>query len=196
MLRTRPVQLCLFGVLALYMVEAEGISGQKNREQAGFGSEADVPGEVFIEKPVEISDGALQTLKGAPRIESCLESGTMRGEVQGAWFLGSEIHLSTPHEADLVVLPNTPRLVARQFPVKVFTCMLGAHGGWFWVLRGKTGKYQLLLETFADALEVLNSKTNEYRDIQTDSATGVSHTTLIFKFDGHRYKLFQRKDTN
>lgn len=196
MLCRRPIQLCLLVVLALFAAGAGRTPGRQNKEQASFGSDVSVPGEVFINKPVGISDGALETLKSAPRIENCLGSGTAREQVQGAWFLGSEIHSSTSHEADLVALPNTPRLVARQFPVKVFTCLLGAHGGWFWVLRGKAGKYRLLLETFADSLDVMDSKTNGYRDIRTDLATGVSHTTLTFKFNGHQYNLFNRNDTN
>lgn len=193
-------------LLILALVLAQSSAGQTPRgrqlkEQIGFGAEA-VPGEVFVQNPVQVSKDALEILKGnlSPGTINCIKNVAhlTPDQVPAAWFVGSEVHLDGADKKDLVVLPNVPQILASDSSPDVRNggCLLGANVGPFWVLRQRDKQYELLLATSAAALFVLDSKTNGYRDIQTDLASAVRHTALLFKFDGHQYKLVQGKDAN
>lgn len=140
-------------VMALFGtgVAAQKVATNQQREQTTFGSDV-IPGEVSMKKPVEISQGALLVLRNTKKVRVCIEAGRMTPEqVPASWFMGSEIHLNGPNEVDLIVQP-------RDLPEKPSAnrCLYGAHAGPFWVLRRMGGRYELLLETNADGLFVLN----------------------------------------
>lgn len=172
-------------------ISAQALQRDQQREQTTFGVEWE---KGDIRKPVEVPDAALQvlrdTLSRGPL--NCIKGkGTTPEQVPASWFVASEIHLDGPDEVDLIVVPNGPRM--RELPPAA-SCLLGANVGPFWVLRkNKSGRYGLLLETYALGLEVLDSRANFYRNIQTVSSTAVTRTTLLFKMDVAQYQLAEKK---
>jgi hypothetical protein len=114
--------------------------------------------------------------------------GTTPEQAPASWFLASAVHLNGPDEVDLIVLPNVPDIAKSGNPGG---CLLSANGGAFWVLGPgiASGRYGLLLATYAGRLEVLSSRTNGYRDIQT----GYMSTAMLYKYMVHQYQLAERK---
>lgn len=181
------VVTALFGTSA----GAQKIAKSQQREQTSFGSDL-APGEVSMKKPLEISQGALLVLRNTKKVRICIEAGHMTPEqVPASWFMGSEIHLNGPNEVDFIVQP-------RDLPKKpsANSCLYAAHAGPFWVLRSTGRRYELLLETNADGLFVLNSRTKGHRDIK--EVTGFIGTTVsvTFHFDGERYRPSERREKN
>ena len=165
-------------------------------EQTIYGSDAGSP-EEFTRKPVEVPEAALQVIRDSfvRGTLNCLEHfGTTPDEVPASWFVASEIHLDGPEEIDLIVRPNVLRLAADDLPLReASVCMLGANVIPFWVLRSIRGRYALLLETHALRLEVLDSRSNFYRDIQATAATAATHTTVLYKMSDAQYQVAERK---
>lgn len=172
-------------------LEAQTQTKVQQDEQTSFGAEA-TPG---VKRPVEIPDSALQVLRDTLTggTFNCLEAmGTTPEQAPASWFLASAVHLNGPNEVDLIVLPNELSIAKGPNPGG---CLLAAHGGPFWVLGPgiASGRYGLLLETYADRLEVLNSRTNRYRDIQTGSASTTGSTAQLYKFAVSQYQLAEKK---
>jgi hypothetical protein len=160
-------------------------------EQTVFGAEA-LPGEALVKKPVEIPNGVLQILRDNlyRGTINCIKNvnGLEPQQVPASWFMASEIHLDGAGEIDLIVRPGD--LMQSPSPNR---WLFGAHAVPFWIVGNTGGKYELLLNTVADGLRVLDSRTNGYRDIEIGSLTAVSLTTLTLKFDGHHYQLSETK---
>lgn len=181
--------LVLVAVMESRVVAQKTNKGQE-LEQTRFGAEEGV------RKPVEIPAGALQvlrdTLSRGPL--NCIKGkGTTSEQVPASWFAASEIHLEGQEETDLIVLPNVLKIAAHELPPAA-GCLLGANVGPFWVLRRNTsGRYGLLLETYAQGLDVLDSRTNFYRDIQTGTATPAARTTALYKMDVPQYQIAEKK---
>jgi len=165
-------------------------------EQTIFGSDAGSP-EEFTRKPVEVPTAALQAIRDSfVRGDlNCLKHfGTTPDEVPASWFVASEIHLGGPDETDLIVRPNVLRIARHELPLhEASGCMLGANVIPFWVLRNIRGRYALLLETHALGLEVLDSRSNFYRDIRATAATAGTHTTVLYKMSDAQYQFAERK---
>lgn len=179
-------------IIAVFIVgSARAQSGANSRrgEQTAFAADT-IPGEVRIKKPVDISNGALQVLRNTERARLCITAAAISTkEVLASWFVGSEIHLNGPDEVDLIV---EPRDLSEKPSAN--RCLYGAHVMPFWVLREADGKFQLLLETDAAGLFVLDSRTKGYRDIK--EVTGFIGTTgsVTFQFDGEKYQISERVD--
>ena len=193
-MRSRELSWCFI----LTMLVADPISGalgQNSRnaqgaEQTVFDAEPDL-GEMHVRRPVEIPDSALQVLRDSLSrgTVNCLKSrGTTPDQVPASWFLASAVQLNGPSEVDLIVLPNVPNVSK---PGSPGGCLLPASGGAFWVLGPgiASKRYGLLLATYAHRLEVLDSKTNGYRDIQMSTI----RTALMYKFTVHQYQLAEKK---
>lgn len=188
-------------LLVLAAVPGSGVAGQETAkdqqsEQTSFGAEA-APGEVLIKKPVQVPDAALQVLRDTlvRGTLNCIKNrdGLTAEQVPASWFVGSEIHLSGPGETDLVVQPAD---MTRESPPPYNTCLFGAHVVPFWVIReNPSGRYSLLLETYAVGLDVLDSRTNGYRDIQTEDTTAVTYTTILYQMAVAQYQLAEKKTT-
>jgi hypothetical protein len=186
------VQLLIFGALFVNAVQAQKPAKDQEPEQTTFGSEA-APGEALIKKPVEIPDGTLQFLRdtlGRGTV-NCIKNvnGLTPEQVPASWFVASRIHLDGPNEADLIVRPKD--LGERPSRNR---CLFGAHAVPFWVLRNRDGKYDLLLQTGGDGLQVLDSRTKGYRDIKALGLTAVSITFLTYQFDGEKYQPSKREE--
>ena len=181
----------LFGSVFGTRIEAQKLAKDQPPEQTSFGAEA-LPGEVLVKEPVEIPVSALQVLRDtlSQGTIECIKNleGLTPEQVQASWFVASKIHLDGPSETDLIVEPAD----MRESP-SPNRCLFGAHAVPFWILRNTGGKYELLLETYADCLTVLDSRTNGYRDIQVLSLTAVTTTTAVFKFTVSQYKIAERK---
>lgn len=185
------VQFLIFSALLGCRLEAQEASKNLQAEQTSFGIEA-APGEKLIDKPVSIPEEALRALK---------ISDTLLGHCYGhrltkpksvltSWFIGSEVHLAGPDEVDLIVMPRDMNVSPSPN-----VCLLGAHTAPFWVLRKRNGKYEMLFETDAEYLEILDSKTNGYRDIEEETYFISATVTNTNRFDGKKYRFFERRDT-
>jgi hypothetical protein len=183
----------LLAALVLLLSSALQLQSQKperavEQEQSGFGTE-EVPGEPRIKRPLPVPDAALQILKTDGGVKSCLEHNRLApGQDLGPWFIASEIHLGGPHEADLVVVPT--------FRGREGMCFQSAAGiGLFWIFLKSGEQYHLALKTWGGGLEILGSRSNGYRDIQTGTLgqAGRFLTTVTFHFDGARYQKYQEE---
>jgi len=144
-------------------------SRRSKKEQSHFGAE------VTIRKPIEIPTDVLSILREDKRNHTCLKDGESPINISSSWFVGSRIHLKVDGDADLVVTARNE-------------CLLGANIIPFWVFRNTPQGQQLILSVSALGLDVLNTRTNNYRDIRTGAATARSVHTMIFKFDGKEYR--------
>jgi hypothetical protein len=193
-MRSKQLVWCL--VLTILVVDpVGGALGQNPKndqepEQTVFDAEPDA-GEMHVKRPVEIPDSALQVLRDTLTggIFNCLKSrGATPAQAPASWFLASAVHLNGPNEVDLIVLPNAPNIAK---PGNPGGCLLPANGGPFWVLGPgiASGRYGLLLATYGLRLEVLNSRTNRYRDIQI----GTGRAALLYKFTVQQYQLSEKQ---
>lgn len=166
--------------------EGQKLTDHQPLEQTSFGAEA-APGQVLIRKPIKIPDKALQLLRDtlSRGALNCIKSEGLEAEqVPASWFAASEIHLDGANDVALVIEP------AELPPAEGSNrCILGAHAVPFWVLGNTHGRYRLLLATDADGLEILDSRTNGYRDVHTFNLTATSETILLFKFYVAQYQL-------
>jgi hypothetical protein len=179
-------------------VEAQKPSKNGQPEQTSFGADG---GDDFISKPVEIPLGALQVVRDTLSLRpeaGCLERKGMTPEqVPALWFAASEIHLAGPDEVDLIVQPNFPKIASHELPpdtAEAANCLLGANVGRFWVIRrNPSGRYSLLLATVALGLNVLDSRANFYRKIETAASTAGTTTTILYKMSVAQYQVAEKK---
>jgi hypothetical protein len=201
MQRRRSVWCFAFAVLVAVLavsVEAQKPAKNSQTEQTSFGADW---GDDFISKPVEIPLGALQVVRDTLSLRpeaGCLERKGMTPEkIPALWFAASEIHLAGPDEVDLIVQPNFPKIVSHELPsdtVEAASCLLGANVGRFWVIKkNPSGRYSLLLATVALGLEVLDSRSNFYRNIQTAASTAGTTTTVLYKMSVAQYQVAEKK---
>jgi len=164
-------RLCLAALMiALAIVETSAQRTRRSqKEQSDFGAE------VAIRKAVEIPIDVLSILREDKRNQTCLKDGESPMSITSSWFVGSRIHLHGNGDADLVVAAKNP-------------CLFGANLVPFWVFRNTPHGHELVLNVSALSLDVLNTKTNNYRDIRTARATARSVRTVIFRFDGKEYR--------
>jgi hypothetical protein len=144
----------------------------------------------IVKQPAAIPGGALDALRDNldGGTVNCLNSmGTTPEQASPSWFQDSAIHLNGPNEIDLVVFPYVPN----PSPTNPAGCMLPANFGLAWVLGPGTaaGRYRLLLATGGLRLEVLNSRTDGYRDI----LVGQMGRQVLYKFTWQQYQIAEKK---
>jgi hypothetical protein len=88
--------------------------------------------------------------------------------------MASEVHLNAPTEKDIVAIAAG--------------LLAGANVTMFWVFRPVRQDFQLLLKASAHDLEVKNTRSNSYKDIEILVATATRGSKLFFRFDGLRYQ--------
>jgi hypothetical protein len=91
----------------------------------------------------------------------------------------SEIHLAGSTEKDIVVM--------------AVGLLRGANITTFWVLRPTDRGFEMLLDAPVHDLIVKNSRSSGYRDIELLSATAVTVSTVLVKFDGKKYQTYKSK---
>jgi len=175
-------------LLYLLIAQAVGCTAHpqnaRNSEQRHFSMEQEI---VPVRRPVNVPPEVLEILR---RDELATRSGDARrppSEIPATWFVGSEIHLNGPNEIDLVVLPRLLETVPAEN-----AHLFGANVARFWVFRKTPTGYNLVFAESVHDLEVLLSRTKGYRDLRTTSATAVSVTILLFRFNGVKYDLYKK----
>jgi hypothetical protein len=95
-------------------------------------------------------------------------------------FFADVVYLSGPKEVDYIVAGNLP--------------FAGADNEWFWVVRTGGLHPKVVLNEGASLLEILKSRTNGYRDIQSVWVMSGTKRTRVFHYDGVSYKLFNETE--
>jgi hypothetical protein len=178
----KRILLLLFLVVCGIRLYAQpGQHVERSREQTDFGAEGD------FQKPVPIPADALQSLpmsKGADDLlQECAEQeGIPVAEIPASWFVASEIRLTRVSSSGLVIRGE-------------HACLGGAHIAQFWVLAKSTARYEVVFRGRADALIILPTRTNGFRDLQlvfvTQAGANVDSVTLRYSkgeyhVSGHR----------
>jgi len=162
------VSLCSFPSLAQKTKKIE------SSEQTAFSAE-----EEKFEHPVPLNKSAKKALASEQSIADVMKDEKLSVETMPEdWFTASEVHLSSPAEADLVVMGN---LIAR-----------GPYTSAFWVLRKSPGGYRVVFHNDAHSLLVQRTKTNGLRNILTAVVTLRYNSTAKYGFDGKTYKITKR----
>lgn len=178
-MQQRKQQATLVVLLVLGFVSlgcANRAPALQHQEQTQFAAEGEV------EKPVDLPDEVLRELMNDERNQTCLGINETKEQMPASWFAASQIHLNGDRLPDLVVTPKN-------------ACLFGANMVPFWVFRSTNQGYKLALSMSGLALQVLNSKTNGYRDIETSAVVQTRYVvTLTFKFDGSQYKQTGRRE--
>ena len=69
--------------------------------------------------------------------------------------------------------------------------MSGANITQFWVFHATDEGYDLVLQAGAHDLFVNDRMQHGFREIELQSATGIRFYTVVFRFDGKRYKVIR-----
>lgn len=151
--------------------ESQQAKKHPSKEQIRFGLEESVS------HPVPIPDVVLAALKtdSEVRASRCVDEVQPSPAISASWFEGSQIHLDGPGEIDLLVKAKNG-------------CLLGANIGPFWIFRKTQLGYELVLNVSALGLELLPSRTKGHKDVSAGAAAGGEAVTVIYKFNGRRYK--------
>jgi hypothetical protein len=146
------------------------------REQTDFGAEGD------FQNPVAIPSSALDPLRGSKNrddsIQMCAENeGIPVDKIPASWFAASEIRLSRSPDSGLVVRGE-------------HSCLGGAHIAQFWVLARTTTGYVIVFRGRADALRVLPTRTNGFRDLKLIIVTqaGAYVDEVNFRYRNGQYQ--------
>jgi hypothetical protein len=133
-----------------------------------------------LQSPVAISTDVLKALleTEAARQGLGLASKEQRDHPEQL-FRAAQVHLSDSGDADLVVIGVCP--------------MCGADNGWFWVVRSAAKSPKVVLIAGGKTLEVLNSSSKGYHDIQSVWSSPAETDTTIYRFNGLRYELRKHK---
>jgi len=70
--------------------------------------------------------------------------------------------------------------------------LTGGDNTWFWIVTS-VDDHPYALWVQGNVVTILGSRNNGYSDIRTDWAAGSHSATRLFRYDGHRYKLFRQK---
>jgi len=146
----------------------------ESSEQNAFSAE-----EEKFEHPVPLNKSAKKALASEQSVADVMKDEKLSVETMPEdWFTASEVHLSNPAEADLVVMGNH---IAR-----------GAYTSAFWVLRKSPGGFRVVFRNDAHSLQLQKTKTNGLRNILTAVVTLRYNSTAEYGFDGKTYKITKR----
>ncbi len=95
------------------------------------------------------------------------------------FFRAVQVELSDSKEPDYIV--------EGQFP------LTGADCDWFWVVHSQRGLAEVVLFDNTDSIQLLKSRTNGLKDIQTIWQAPREIDRKIFRFSGERYRLVSKK---
>jgi len=138
-------------------------------EQTSFGLEEPV------EHPVPLPQAVLEKLRAETRDRICPNSKAAK-DSDDSWFAASEVTLRRGELPALVVKAEN-------------ACLRGANIGPFWVFRRSKTGYEIVLSESALGLEVLNTRTNGYRDIRLSAATARDVLIGVYRFRNGKYTV-------
>lgn len=128
-----------------------------------------------IRQPFSPPEGVLQILRKNPQILTTSKGTPVAEPFAAQWFSASTIHLSSPGEADLIVIGKGP--------------LLGPSGVLFLVFRRTAVGYQLVLNQRAQVLSVLDSTSSGFRDISVVPEVQGPQLSVVYLFNGQDYQL-------
>lgn len=100
----------------------------------------------------------------------------------GRWFIEVPIQLTETEEPDFLVLGQQ-------------TWLTGADNTWFWIVRSGSRQPKVLFVAGTSRLEVLNGKSNGYRNVRSVFETGAGDKIeKIFRYANGRYRLFHTSE--
>jgi len=166
-------------------------SAPNQTEQSEFGIELEAEP---VQRPAELPRAALDALSKDDRVAGCLEdTGLSAKQLPSNWFVASEIHLDGPNEVDLVVLPGERIPDTPPGEVSQNACLAGANTAQMWVLRKTQTGFQIVLSQIGLGLNVLSTKTRDFRDISVGAMVGGYGSEIEYKFDGKSYQIARRR---
>jgi hypothetical protein len=136
--------------------------------------------------PSPLPASVLETLQADTSNQQLFENCPTRGSqhtIPSSWFLAAEVDLKRGDLSGLVVRADN-------------CCLWGANIGPFWVFRRTNIGYELVLDASALGLELLDTRTNGYRDIRLSSAFGGEVHSTVFKFIEGRYRAGVKHGTS
>jgi hypothetical protein len=148
-----PLPIAFFVLASSLFIAAQNNRSMHDREQTSFGVEDE------FQRPVPLTAAPLNAIRETPDPDGILklcaeEEGFEVREIPPAWFVASEVRLTSLPRSGLVVRGEN-------------ACLLGAHITQFWVLEKQpTGAYKVVFTGRADALDVLPTRLNGHRDLQ------------------------------
>jgi hypothetical protein len=89
----------------------------------------------------------------------------------------------------IVHVRNEPQ---KDMIVRGYGVLTGGDNTWFWIVTS-IDSHPSAFWVQGNAVTILGSRHSGYSDIRTDWAAGSHKATRIFRYDGHRYKLFREK---
>lgn len=164
----------LFLCISVFLANAQLNPPKHRGEQTSFSIECD------FEHPVPVNGAAKEALATSPRLARKLKQKHLEPkDLPDRWFVASRVRLGDGGRVGLVVMGVDG--------------LLGANITSFWVLR-RTGKgYDLVLDTIAAALDILETKTDGLQDIETYFPGSIAYAgSQEFRFDGQRYQVTKR----
>jgi hypothetical protein len=173
------LSLFLILVLTLLTVTNSVIAQRAQaREQNHFSAEDE-----GVQKPVPLPEDVLAILRKDDTVKGALEDSNLPPDrLPQSWFSASSIHLSSPDQADLIVMGQPP--------------VTGANVTTFWVFRATPHGYLVVMAAApAHDLIVTNTRSNGYRNIELWSLTAVKLSTVACRFDGEKYVVYRRKSS-
>jgi hypothetical protein len=174
-------------VLLLVLMSGTQLCAQASKRTEGLREQSDFGAEGDFDRPVAIPGAALQQLRTSKNqddlIEMCAgDEGIPVDKIPPSWFVASEIRLSHSPSSGLVVRGEHP-------------CLGGAHISQFWVLAKSSTGYEIVFRGRADALSVLPTRTNGYRDLQliivTQAGAYVDNVNFRYR-DGQYHRAGHR----
>jgi hypothetical protein len=148
---------------------AEG-KGSQPSSQSHFSAE-----DAGVKEPVPIPEDVLAVLRTDEMVRAAMANENIStGTIPPSWLSASAIHLSTPEKLDLVVMAEGP--------------LHGSNVTRFWVFCANAHGNRLALTAPAHDLIVKGTGWKGHRNIELTSITATQISTVLFRFDGERYK--------
>jgi hypothetical protein len=136
--------------------------------QASFGAEEPV------QQIASLPSMVLEILRGDERNKSCLSTTGTQAYISASWFVASSVKLRRNRDSDLLVTSNN-------------SCLNGANVAPFWIFRKQRARYDLILKATGLVLDLLDTRTNHYRDIRLTSLSANREYISLYKFNGNSY---------
>ena len=158
-------------ITAVVLLSAAAVFCQRpsKAEQTSFSAEEE------IQSPSKIPASVLAALQRDGDVLRCLSEHPLQ-QAPESWFSASVIVLTTQPRTGLVVKPENG-------------CLFGANIVPFWIFEQTPSGYRLDLKVHALAVEILDSRTNDHCDIQTDKASATTAYSALYKFKNGSYQV-------
>jgi len=172
----RPYPHALSAALVVLLLLGQPGLGAAPADQNSF-SEAGP-----LENPVPLAPEVLKVLLETDAAKEGLAYATAAQRANPAQlFRAAQVHLSQADEVNLVVIGICP--------------MCGADNAWFWVIGSATKNPRIILVAGGKELQLLDSSSKGYRDIQSVWSSPSETDTSLYHFNGVQYELRKRKST-